>query len=566
MCEPFIGPAMDVMDVRARIRSVPLWVGVAVWAGSLALYLSTVAPTLTWGWDDLGIDGGDLLAAAKTFGVPHPTGYPTYTLLLRLFATIVPIGDFAFRGNLLSAVLASATVLTVYWSVYRFCVHLKPDAPVSLRATGAALGASVLATAPLFWSQANVTEVYALNALIAAALLLIAVHMALPAGDPNVAGQTRPPPARTLAVFGLLLGLGVGNHFTVLAVAIPLVVWLWSSLGRRAVVSPWAIGAFVAGFSVYLYLPISASQHPPISWGNADTLGGFAWMLTGGPYQGYVFAVPADSLLSCSSDGCSGRIVAWVELMFEQFNPLGLFLGITGAVVLRSRAVRFLVLSLLPILGLSVYSVTYNTVDSEVLNIPALLLFSVWAGIGAFWVLAAWITDPESDPPGAAPRRLAVSGRPLRVALAALAFALLPGTAILLNYGSQDLSDDRGAYRYAKALLDAVPDGSVLVSEDERSVFSLWYIRYVEMPHRDVAPVVLPLLQFDWYREDIRRMYPDRIPDIAQENAIAALRGIIEHDGGRARVFATFTSAFLSVEFDVERVGNVFEISPRDEG
>ena len=58
-------------------------------------------------WDQKGVDGGELLVAAHGLGIPHPPGYPTYTLLLRSFATLVPIGDFAFRGTLLSAVLAS---------------------------------------------------------------------------------------------------------------------------------------------------------------------------------------------------------------------------------------------------------------------------------------------------------------------------------------------------------------------------------------------------------------------------------------------------------------------------
>ena len=112
-----------------RIRSLTLLVGLALWLGSLALYLSTLAPTLTWGFEEKGVDGGELLAAASTWGIPHPPGYPTYTILLRSFATLVPVGDFAYRGNLLSAILASATVFTLYWTILRLSHALRPDAP-----------------------------------------------------------------------------------------------------------------------------------------------------------------------------------------------------------------------------------------------------------------------------------------------------------------------------------------------------------------------------------------------------------------------------------------------------
>jgi hypothetical protein len=59
----------------------------------LAIYSSTLAPGLTWA--NSGSDGGDLIAAAATGGVPHPTGYPLYLLLARLFQ-ILPVGSLAF--------------------------------------------------------------------------------------------------------------------------------------------------------------------------------------------------------------------------------------------------------------------------------------------------------------------------------------------------------------------------------------------------------------------------------------------------------------------------------------
>ncbi len=125
--------------MRKRIASPGLLVGAALWAASLALYLSTLAPTLTWGEGNIGVDGGELLAAAKTLGVPHPPGYPTYTLLLRGFATLVPIGDFAYRGNLMSAVLASLSVELLYVVTMRFARHLWPQGPPRMWILGAAL-------------------------------------------------------------------------------------------------------------------------------------------------------------------------------------------------------------------------------------------------------------------------------------------------------------------------------------------------------------------------------------------------------------------------------------------
>ena len=84
---------------------VPLLAGLL----ALLLYGSTLAPGLTWAHSSA--DGGDLLAAALVHGVPHPTGYPTYQVLLRAAIALFP-GEPARAGNWLSALSAAlATAL-----------------------------------------------------------------------------------------------------------------------------------------------------------------------------------------------------------------------------------------------------------------------------------------------------------------------------------------------------------------------------------------------------------------------------------------------------------------------
>ena len=529
--------------------SVPLLAGVGVWAASLALYLSTLAPTLTWGWDDLGVDGGEFLAAANTFGIPHPPGYPTYTLLLKSFATVVPIGDFAYRGNLLSAVLASATVFTAYRVSLRVSRALRPDGSVALAATGSALGALTLATAPLFWSQATITEVYTLNALLAAVLMLVAAHLALP--SPVGAGRTRRSTTARLALFGFVLGIGLGNHFTLLVVAAPLVLWLWWALGLRSLATPWAVGALVLGLAVYVYLPLRAAQGPPINWGNADTLGGLAWMLSGDPYQAYLFGVQARDI--------PDRLLSWLDLVFSQFNPLGLFIGLVGARMLISRAVVLFLAGLVSIVGLSTYAITYNTVDFEVLMVPALLIFSIWVGVGSSWIISEWIRGGEDSGWIGLSERFRIRTHRVHLATATLAFVLLPGISVVLNYEAQNLRDDRTAFEHASQVVEAVPDGSVVLANTEKNVFSLWYMRYVERPEWDVAAIATPLLQFDWYRNDVHEMFPDRVPIIPESGLDEMFRAIIEHNGAGG-VFFTFTTRSLMDSFDVDRVGDIFRV------
>ena len=536
-----------------RLTSVAALTGVALWAASLGLYVATLAPTLSWGFNGIGVDGGELLAAAKNLGVAHPPGYPTYTLLLKAFATLVPIGDFAYRGNLLSAVLASASVALLYCATLRFSRHLWPEAPKLVPIAGAAVGATIFATSPLFWSQATITEVYTLNTVFTGALILIASYLALrvpPEGEQATSDRT----PQQMALFALVLGLGLGNHITLLAIAVPLLYWLWSTLGWRKVVTRWTVGGLVLGLGIYVYLPISAAQDPAISWGEADSLGGFAWMLSGRLYQEYVFAIPVGSYL--------GRTTALMELTFLQFNPLGIFLGLVGAVSLRSGQQRFLWASFASIAVLAVYSITYSTIDSEVLAIPAFLIFSMWAGVGFARVMSV-VTVPASgrgrtrDPVRLALDRLRVSQARAATLLGLIAFGALPVTAVILNYGDQERSGDDQAYAYASDILDGVPDGSLVMSMKEDSAFSLWYMGYVDRAERDVVPIAVPLLQFDWYWATLRSMYPDRIPPESSLEVPQAVKRIVEFNDGTTKVYFTYWDRFLDGTFEREPVGKL---------
>ena len=66
------------------------------------VYWRTMCPALYIG------DGGDFITASHTLGVPHPPGYPLYTLLGKLFLLLpIPggIGWAAWRMNFMSAFL-----------------------------------------------------------------------------------------------------------------------------------------------------------------------------------------------------------------------------------------------------------------------------------------------------------------------------------------------------------------------------------------------------------------------------------------------------------------------------
>src|SRR5438876_2633264 len=59
-------------------------------------------------------DSGELVTAVHLLGIPHPTGYPLYVLLGKLWTLLLPAGSIAWRMSLFSAGCAAAACGALY--------------------------------------------------------------------------------------------------------------------------------------------------------------------------------------------------------------------------------------------------------------------------------------------------------------------------------------------------------------------------------------------------------------------------------------------------------------------
>ena len=260
-----------------------------------------------------GGDDGDYLSAILTRGIPHPTGYPTFTLLGQIFL-LIPVGTPYFRVALISGVSAAlAAGLFFLWLV---AVVLKNEKYAILGALCATIG---WGTAPLVWGQAIIVDVFALQALFFMAVIW---WITLIIGPPQTVRE------RVLISFlSVMMGLSLGNHITIVLMAPICLGALWYAWKRGMTVR--FLGAqalFVAvGGLVYLYFPFSARNLPPVNWGNPQNWKGFLWLITGNPYQSLLFKTP---ILQVAQ-----RFGALARLLLEQASIPGLFVGITGGVL-----------------------------------------------------------------------------------------------------------------------------------------------------------------------------------------------------------------------------------------
>jgi len=442
-------------------RLLPIFLGVAL----LTVYLLTMAPGLAW--VNGGSDGGDLVTAAAVDGVAHPTGYPVYLILAKIFQ-MIPVGSLAYRTNLLSAVCMTLASLCLYAIVMRYL-----SSQGSLQSRFPSLLAGIdFGLAHLVWSQAVITEVYALHALLMSFML----YLLTKPGGPS------PSLDRWL---GICFGLAMGNHVTsilmfpvlIVNALFPKTILLrqrWNSLLRQ-------LSWMVLGLMPYLVLSLRAAAFPPVNWGNPQTFDGLIWLVTGQLYRGQLF-IDASSFLS--------RISAFAALLVENFALPGLYLGLLGVVYFFSPS-RFYGNTIWAASAFSLFAVQYGTVDSNFYLIPAFLCFSAWIGVGVDGVFS-------------------LIGRQLLVGktlLGTLIVLYLVVTAAF-TLPKVDASHDTRADQFVDTVFSQAPEGAILFAKGDRAVFGLWYYHYALNERPDLFIIASDLLHFPWYLETVRATYP----------------------------------------------------------
>jgi hypothetical protein len=434
---------------------------------ALGVYLLTIAPDLTWAhW---GVDGGELIAAATTLGVPHPPGYPTYTVLAHLFTTL-PIGSIPFRFNLFSAVSMAFAAAMVTMISQSACqpVSLSACQPLSTQPSALSPQPSALSTpvfigltfafAPLVWSQAVITEVYALN-LACLALFLWLLMTKRPA-----------------FVVGLALGLSLTTHLSS-GLMLPLALW---GVGRGRV--PHLLSGFLLGLTPFLLIPLLAQNPTPVVWGDPSTLSGWLWLITGQLFASNVFALPLAQW--------PNRLAEWGWTLFIQFTPAGLPLilyGLVSSFKFRVSSSKHLALStqhsvlsphaiLITSLSYTLYAFTYTSDDAVVFLTPAVLGLSILLTFG-LRPLGRW-------------------------------GIVLPLTLVALNFGAINLRQEVGPRPQAEYLFQAIPPQALVLTPGDETLFTLWALQQGEGQRPDIILVDTNLFAFDWYRQRLARLYP----------------------------------------------------------
>ncbi len=484
--------------------------GMAVFVITFVVYVLTCAPGVYF------TDSGELAGAVATLGVSHPSGYPLFVLLGKLW-TLLPIAGTIIRElNLFAAFCTAASAFVFVQTsalIMEFSREFKTakekkktiakadenvETPTSTKSQiGSALLGLCYAFGATVWAQATSIEVYSLHLLMINLVLLSFLSGIIKNNN------------KTLMLSALLLGLSFTNHMTTILLLPAMIFLFFKRPGEKFNFGSERIKSlilmlipFAIGLSVYLYLPLRANAQPDFNWGYVSR--GFdkllyhvqgkqyqVWMFTGSKVWGENF----DKFTSAFIHQFLFFLVLpvlyvfslWAKNKKESKYLLMTFVGVISAPFISFKGKGKEILWFFIILGLSCifYSFNYSIHDIDSYFLTAFIAYYLLCAVGLGYLAEKF-------------------GNKSYVMLA------IPAIALAMNFSNADLSKDNSVEEYTKLTVGNLPKNSLIISAQwDFWVSPFWYMQKIENYRPDVVLVEKELLRRTWYPYQFAKWYPE---------------------------------------------------------
>jgi hypothetical protein len=477
---------------RFRVRRdylIALIIGLA----GFVFYAATAAPSVATLFDD----SLEFQVVLPTLGIAHPSGYPLYTLLGKLFTLLIPFRDAAGRANLMSALCAGAALGVLYLLAQK----------VAGNRAAAATATALFALSSAWWSQATVAEVYALHGLLVVLFLYLLLRWEearvqasgvrgqgsdVRDQGSGVRGQLPASSNRWLAAAALVFGLGMAHH-RMIALMLPaaLVFVFWTDPGLIRQPRRW-VAPLLCAFTpllLYLYLPMRGQTVTSLDGTFAPTLAGTLDWITARGYSIFLTGNPF---------GVERNASTVIALFLDQLGVLTIAAAVLGLVTAWKFSRRRYVFLLLATASQVAFASAYKVQDVEVFFLPALMLTAVWAA----WGLAPLFDGLALRGMNAA-RRLRPSPwlRSLIVAgwVVSLAVVMLfePVRSTLATFPEQNRRTSWGVYDLGADMIASIaPGGQVIGLLGETTLVRYFRDVLGQRPDVEVVPADAEIARF----------------------------------------------------------------------
>jgi len=452
-------PAAQIREAASTYARSPAAIAFAVFALVFAVYMITIAPTVT------SADSGEFITAMHVHGVAHPPGYPSWCILTGFLSDTVSLiwgnqgftglSSPAFRSNLMSAVYGAAGAAVLFLFLLLMTKNMLAAFAISLMA----------GFGETYWSQAVITEVYTLDMLFFFLVLLFVMRYLRNFKPVNI------------LVCSVIYGLSLGNHWpltllwgaSIFGYAIVTIIRIPDKRPSPLLVLSCVTTVIISAAACYLIMYLRALSEPAFSWGDPSNWERLLYHVSRGQY-GHALAEKG---------------VEWKDKAFyfsfifkslsQQYTPLLLILVPFGIAALYRHyksllAIIIFILVLNPIAIILLTQAKYrieHTIHLPEFILPMfasaaiLIVFGLDFFLRRFRLLKGWPSFVMT-----------------------LALPVIP---LIANFNKNDMSDYWLARDFNTALLESLDRDAIMFAESDHVAFPLLYLKKVEGLRPDVV-------------------------------------------------------------------------------
>lgn len=448
-------------------------------------------------------DIGDIATAAYFFGVPHPPGYPTLTILGFIFSRL-PIPIPVISRIALVSVVASIAGLFIFflWIIDIFIsvnrtnlstkdAHLRtkinhPELTDLTYLCTAILSTAFLAFSYYYWLYAEVPEVFALNNFFLITLYYVGYLF------------YKTKKLKFLYLTSLVAGLSMTNQQAIMFAFPGLIVMvfpdLWDMIVNKSKTKEKGLViklknmlygvlkkgyilkniflAFLLGLTPYLYVFIAASFNPQINWMKQPTVYNFIRLIL---RMDYKFA---ENLVDIKQ-----RIVVlgiYFSTLINTFSFVIFIIAFIGILYLffKSKRLFFALAAGFLFAGpIFIFIITPEIIDPDELGIVermfmhSFVLFSFFIPLGFLGLQSFFYKI--------IPRRI-------YSIVFLIPFVIVLLQMIYFNQPKTDLSKTKIGSNFAKDILSPLPKNSVVFLLGDLGTLNTWFVHYVEGFRKDI--------------------------------------------------------------------------------
>lgn len=445
-------------------------------------------------------DSGELALVQATLSIPHPTGYPLFTLIGYLFNKIPLPFTTIFKLNLLSTIWCAATVIFVIrisslilknFNLFlndrgRTLSNLYTVNSTKIILTSVYAGL-MLAYSATFWLQSTRVEVYSFQIFLTSVIVLLTLRIFIKAKEQGSLsiGLT----IKKWWVLFVFIGFGFSNHLMTLYLlpATIMIFFFCEGLNKKSLTSIILLFAitFLIASVFYLGLMLRANMDPPWSYGDPSTLKSLFEHITAKEYSKYML----QGFDSAKEQG--SVLLKMISFNFSKENfstgefSLSFITGITGLLLLflfRKEVVLYFFLILIVSITLAF---SYKIPDINEYFLVSFLIISILSVVSVIFML-----------------KLINNRR--KILLFFYAFLiLLISIQFIVNFNHANRSDEYIYEDFYKEAVSELPENSVLLT-DKWSLFISpgLYLSNIEDFRPDINIISsYGLIFHEWYRK-----------------------------------------------------------------